>query len=70
MRYKLLTESQKLVAPAHVKALLGLGKISWITPLLILYKLSRKIKMDGLLKAIILPPEYKKQIKELDVDPD
>ncbi len=70
IRYRLLLESQKLVVPAHAKALLGLGKIYWISPLLTIYKLSRKIKMDGLLKAIILPPAYKAQIKALDVEPD
>ena len=70
IRYKLLIESQKLVVPAYVNEMLGLGKIAWISPLLTIYKISRKIKMDGLLKAIILPPEYKKQIRELDVEPN
>lgn len=69
MRFLLLKESQKLVVPPHVNELLNLGKTAWITPLLITYKLSRKIKLDGLLKAIILPSAYKKQIKELDVEP-
>jgi len=69
MRFLLLKESQKLVVPLHVNELLNLGKTTWITPLLITYKLSRKIKLDGLLKAIILPSAYKKQIKELDVEP-
>jgi hypothetical protein len=68
-RFFILTESQKLVVPAHVSKLLGLGKIKWITPLLVSYKWSRIIKLDGLLKAIILPPAYKKQIKELDIEP-
>ncbi len=69
IRYLILKESQKLVVPEHVNNLLNLGKINWITPLLITYKLSRKIKMDGLLKAIILPSAYKKQIKALDAEP-
>jgi len=69
IRYLILKESQKLVVPEHVNDLLNLGKINWITPLLITYKLSRKIKLDGLLKAIILPSAYKKQIKALDAEP-
>jgi hypothetical protein len=69
IRYLVLKESQKLVVPEHVIDLLNLGKINWITPLLIFYKASRKIKMDGLLKAIILPSAYKKQIKALDAEP-
>lgn len=69
IRFMLLKESQKLVAPDPVKELLGLGKIAWLTPLLAIYKLSQKIQMDGLLKSIILPNAYKKQIKELDIEP-
>ena len=68
IRYLILKESQKLVVPEHVNDLLNLGKINWITPLLITYKLSRNIKLDGLLKAIILPSAYKKQIKALDAE--
>jgi len=69
VRYKLLIESQKLVVPAHAKQLLNLGRFSWLTPILAVYKLSRKIKMDWFLKSIVLPAEYKKQIKELDIEP-
>jgi hypothetical protein len=69
IRYLILKESQKLVVPKHVNDLLNLGKINWITPLLITYKLSRNIKLDGLLKANILPSAYKKQIKALDAEP-
>jgi hypothetical protein len=69
VRCMLLKESQKMVVPGHVNELLDLGKMRWITPLLTTYKLSRKIKLDGLLKAIILPAAYKKEIKELDVAP-
>jgi hypothetical protein len=66
-RYKILLQSQKLVVPKRVKELLQFGKISWLTPLLGIYKLSRKIKMDGFIKFLILPPEYKNEIKTLDV---
>lgn len=69
IRYTLLLESQQLVVPAHVKQLLQLRNFSWLTPMLSIYKLSRKIKMDGLLKSLVLPNAYKKQIKELDVTP-
>jgi hypothetical protein len=69
VRFKILKESQKLVVPPRVSKLLAFGRTKWITPLIITYKWSRKIKMDGVLKAIILPQDYKKQIKELDVEP-
>ena len=67
MRYKLLIESQKLVVPRYAKQLLNLGKLSWLTPIIAIYKLSRKIKMDWFLKSLVLPADYKKQIKELDI---
>jgi hypothetical protein len=69
MRYKLLIESQKLVVPRYAKQLLNLGRFSWLNPVLAIYKLSRKIKMDWFLKSLVLPAAYKKQIKELDIAP-
>jgi hypothetical protein len=69
VRYKLLKESQKLVVPLYAKQLLKLGKFSWLIPILAIYKLSRIIKMDWILKSIVLPNAYKKQIKELDTVP-
>jgi ER-bound oxygenase mpaB/B'/Rubber oxygenase, catalytic domain len=69
MRFFILKESQKLVVPQLVKDLLGLGKYSWVSPLLSFYKFSRRIKLDGFLKSIILPAAYKKEISELDVKP-
>jgi hypothetical protein len=66
-RYKILLEGQILVVPPRVNELLKLGKFSWLTPLLIIYKLLRKLKMDWLLKSIILPAAYRQQIKELDI---
>jgi len=66
-RYFLLKESQKLVCPKHVQRLLGFGIVTWITPLLLIYKFSRNVNLDWFLKSIILPSAYQKQIKELDV---
>ena len=67
IRYRLLIEVQKLVVPKHVNKLLKLGNFSWFTLVLFVYKLSRKIKLDWFLKSLVLPPHYKKQIKELDI---
>ncbi|MBK5271329.1 MAG: DUF2236 domain-containing protein [Bacteroidia bacterium] len=69
VRYKLLIESQKLVLPLHAKKLLNFGKFSWLTPIVAIYKFSRKIKMDWFLKSLVLPKAYKKQIKDLDIVP-
>lgn len=69
LRYFLLKESQKLVCPQLVKKLLRINTIRWIAPVLSLYKLSRKVKLDALIKSVILPPVYKAQIRELDTWP-
>jgi len=69
LRYWILKESQKLVVPKKVNELLSLGNFSWINPILFFYKLSRKIKLDWFLKSLVMPAEYKKQIKDLDIVP-
>ena len=69
IRFFLLREGQKLVVPERVNELLKLGKLSLLTPILPVYKLSRIIKLDWFLKSAVLPSEYKAQIKELDVVP-
>jgi ER-bound oxygenase mpaB/B'/Rubber oxygenase, catalytic domain len=66
IRYKILLEGQVLVVPRIVNELLHLGNISWLTPLLGIYKFTRKLKIDWFFKSIVLPPEYRSQIKELD----
>jgi hypothetical protein len=67
MRFKVLTEGQKLVVPQRVKELLQFNDFSLLTPVVPLYKISRLMKMDWLLKNILLPADYKDQINELDV---
>jgi uncharacterized protein (DUF2236 family) len=69
IRYKLLKEAQVLVVPEKVRILLGLKNTSLLTPLLYVYKLSRKLKLDWFMKSLILPAKYKKQIKNLDIIP-
>jgi hypothetical protein len=68
MRFRVLTEGQKLVVPQRVKELLDLGEFSFLTPVVPLYKISRLMKMDWLLKNILLPSDYKDQINELDIN--
>ncbi len=67
MRFKVLIEGQKLVVPERVKVLLQLNDFSLLTAAVPLYKVSRLMKMDWLLKNILLPSDYKEQINELNV---
>ncbi|HEV7350847.1 oxygenase MpaB family protein [Telluribacter sp.] len=67
VRYRLLLEAQVLVVPPIVNKLLGLGTLPLLQPVLAVYKWSRKIKSEWLLKSILLPPQYKAEIRQLDV---
>jgi hypothetical protein len=67
MRFRVLIEGQKLVIPDRVKELLQFRDFSLLTPVVPLYKVSRLMKMDWLLKNILLPSDYKDQINQLDV---
>lgn len=66
MRFKVLIEGQKLVVPQQVKSLLHFSDFSFLTPVVPLYKISRLMKMDWMLKNVLLPSGYKQQINRLD----
>jgi len=67
VRFSILIEAQKLVVPERVKELLKFRNFSLLAPVVPLYKISRLMKLDRLFKIILLPHEYKDQIKALDV---
>lgn len=69
IRFKVLLEGQKLVVPERVKYLLHFNEFSLLTPVVPLYKISRLMKMDWLLKHLLLPSDYKDQINALNIHP-
>ncbi|MCH4823382.1 DUF2236 domain-containing protein [Gramella lutea] len=69
-RYRLLIETQILICPKTVKKIMFFRKVSVLSPLLFFYRFSRKINLDWLLKSLILPSEYKSQIKSLNHHPN
>lgn len=66
VRFQLLLETQRLLLPEKVKKLLGFRRVSLLKPLLGMYDLSRTLDIDWLLKELLLPSEYKKEIRSLD----
>lgn len=66
IRYRILLEAQTLVAPNIVKRLLNFRKISLLQPILLFYKMAGRMKIDWLLKALVLPAKYKSEIEGLD----
>lgn len=67
-RYLILKQAQILLVPKKVNELLNLGKNPISVPMLNLYKLSRVIRLKSLLKNVILPSAYKKQIFAMDIN--
>ncbi len=66
-RYRVLLEGQILVVPPQVKQLLDLDRFSFLRPVVPLYQFLRLLRLDGLLKALLLPQKYKEEIRSLDV---
>jgi hypothetical protein len=66
VRYFILIESQKIVVSDRVKTLLRFGSPVFIRPLLNVYRISKKINADRIMKSLILPPLYKQRIRMLD----
>lgn len=66
VRYLLLRQVQIILVPAKVKDILRLNILSLLKPVLWIYKITRFIKVDWLLKEAVLPAEYKAQIRKMD----
>jgi hypothetical protein len=69
LRFKVLIEAQKLIVPRRVKELMHFNDFSLLAPVVPLYKISLHMKLDWLLKSVLFPRGYKKQIGDLDVHP-
>lgn len=67
IRFRVLVEGQKLVVPDRVRSLLHFSDFSFLTPVVPIYKLSRLMKMDWMLKNILLPSDYKDEIEAINV---
>jgi hypothetical protein len=65
-RYYLLRMVQGLICPKQVKMQLGLVSNPLFRLAIPTYRILRSLKLDGLIKALFLPNEYKAQIKRID----
>lgn len=65
-RYRLLLQAQTLLVPDGVRRQLGLSRLSFLRPLVQIYKLFRLFRLDRLFKLIILPKKYLTQVLRLD----
>ena len=65
-RYRLLLESQILILPKTVRQKLGFRPFSYLSPFMNIFKISKSIKLDHIIKGIILPAAYKREIQNMD----
>ena len=66
VRFWILIEVQKLLVPQLVYQLLSFKKFRWLLAAPAVYKLARMLRLDGMIKSILLPPGYRKQVMDLD----
>lgn len=66
VRFFILKQAQTLVVPKRVKQLLGFGPLTILGPVITVYQWLRYLKVEHLLKDILLPTAYKPQIAALD----
>jgi hypothetical protein len=67
VRYRILLGGQSLLAPARVRRLLSLSSGWGMAGVVYLYKMARAIRMEGVVKAMVLPKAYRAQVAALDV---
>lgn len=66
VRYWILKQAQLLLVPKQAKALLQLGRVHWLSPIVSIYKLLKIVNLQNALKNAILPPTYIKQVQSMD----
>jgi uncharacterized protein (DUF2236 family) len=62
LRYIILKQVQLQLVPQAIKKMLPIVSVSWSKPLLWLYKILRKLKLEGPVKNALLPAKYKVQL--------
>lgn len=65
-RYRILLGGQALLVPVKVRRLLRLGSGWWMKVVVGGYKLARVMRLDRLVKRVVLPKKYREQVAALD----
>lgn len=69
VRFKILIEAQKLMVPKRVRELLCFRHFSLLIPAVPVYKIVKLMKMDSVVKNLLLPADYREQINRLNILP-
>jgi uncharacterized protein (DUF2236 family) len=65
-RYQILRRIQAILAPAHVRGLLGLKRAEWLRPLVRVYPLLVRAGLRSAIQRLLMPPAYLPAIRGLD----
>jgi len=66
VRFFILKQAQMLVVPKRVNELLGFGSLTILEPVILVYQWLRYLRVEHILKNILLPTAYKPPIAALD----
>lgn len=67
LRYWILLQTQSLLVPPATSRLLQMKPSLLLRMLLPLYRLSRKVRLNRMLQAFLVPGAYRKQVKQLEI---
>jgi uncharacterized protein (DUF2236 family) len=65
-RYRLLLRTQAMLAPAHVRGLLGLKPAEWLRPLARVYPVLVRAGLRSLIQRLLMPSAYLEAVRALD----
>lgn len=65
-RYFILIESQKLIVNNRISTLLRFSKTAVLRPTISIYKLFKKLHADAFIQSLLIPRQYKVQVKEIN----
>lgn len=69
IRFNLLLGVQRMIVPKIAQEKLFATNFPTLKPIIKIYKITRFVKLDSVIKNLLLPSKYKNQIKEIDVQP-
>jgi hypothetical protein len=65
-RYRLLLRIQAILAPEHVRSLLGLKSAEWLRPLLRVYPILVSAGLRSIVQRLLMPARYLPAVRGLD----
>ena len=69
LRYRMLLRIQAILAPTHVRELLGLKRAEWVRPLVRIYPLLVRAGLRPLIQRLLMPAQFLRAVQDLDHTP-